>query len=81
MKEDLGSTEEARKTNKGHLSDIETFEKDIRLRLRAHLLTDRQAQTISTLQMPTLTELRAVLSGATGSSLAANGPPNPSSGG
>ena len=41
MREDLGSTEEARLANRGHLQDIETFEKDIKLRLRSHLLTDQ----------------------------------------
>ena len=41
MKDDLGVTEEARASNRGHLKDIEAFEKEVRIRLRSRLLTDR----------------------------------------
>ena len=41
MKADLGPTEEARLANRGHLKDIERFEKEIKVRLRSNLLTDR----------------------------------------
>ena len=44
MKEDLGSTDEARQSNCGHLDDIEVFEKEIRVKLRSKLLTPSQCE-------------------------------------
>ena len=63
MKDDLGATEEARVSNRGHLKDIEAFEKEVRIRLRYRLLTDRQCEEIGALQFPTLAELRELVNG------------------
>ena len=70
MKSDLGVSEEARTSNRGHLSDIETFETQVKVRLRKRLLTERQCEEIVSLQMGTLSELRQLVNGtvAAGSS-------------
>jgi len=49
MKNDLGSSEQVRKANEGHLKDIEAFEKEIRLKLRQRLLTEAQCAEIGAL--------------------------------
>ena len=61
MKEDLGSTDEARQSNRGHLVDIEVFEKEVRAKLRSKLLTPSQCDELSTLQFPTLSQLRSLV--------------------
>ena len=61
MKEDLSGSEEVMEANRGHLKDIEAFEREVKLRLRSKLLTDRQVEDLRGLQMATLVELRAIV--------------------
>ena len=57
----MGASEEARQSNRGHLEDIRVFEKDVRIKLRSKLLKPDQVRELSSLQFPTLSELRALV--------------------
>ena len=61
MREDLGVTEEAKLRNRGHLEDIASFEREVRVRLRSKLLKPGQVGELSRMQCPTLSELRALV--------------------